>query len=138
MQTLLDPSVPFSYPGANAAMQRLEDAIRLGGPYDGLLGFSQGATLALGLYRLRPRARYVAENAEKRCDKSDDLGIDGWTACPEACGMCDHYWYDNDNYMLLLLLLLLLALLLLLSLLLWWSWSSSSWSSWCCSWTSSS
>ena len=42
---------------------------------------------------------YVAENAEKRCSKSDDFNVEGWTACPEACGMCtwDDGMWDEDH-----------------------------------------
>ena len=55
VDTLLDPSVAFSYPGADLAMQRLEHAIRDDGPYDGLLGFSQGAVVITLLTAARLR-----------------------------------------------------------------------------------
>ena len=41
---------------------------------------------------------YVADSPEKRCEKSDDFNVEGWIGCPEACDMCEYYWYDNDNY----------------------------------------
>ena len=49
---LLDPSVSFRYPGADAAIERLEQHIATVKP-DALLGFSQGAILITMLTALR-------------------------------------------------------------------------------------
>ena len=43
--TLLDDSVTFRYVDAEAALDTLDSAIQRRGPYDALLGFSQGAIL---------------------------------------------------------------------------------------------
>eukprot|EP00966_Prymnesium_polylepis_P080434 1863636-Prymnesium_polylepis.1 len=59
----------FSYPGADVAMARLERTIREDGPYDGLLGFSQGAILITLLTATRLRsAGEGGEPPDWRCN----------------------------------------------------------------------
>lgn len=53
--TLLDDSVAFRYVDAEAALDRLESTIQARGPYDALLGFSQGAILITLLTALKLR-----------------------------------------------------------------------------------
>ena len=48
--------MPFRYPGIEAALARLEDAIAADGPYDALLGFSMGGILITLLTALRLKA----------------------------------------------------------------------------------
>ena len=45
LDTLMDPSITFDYPDAEVAIDKVESHIALHGPYDALLGFSQGAIL---------------------------------------------------------------------------------------------
>ena len=63
---LCSDNVQFSYPGADMAMARLERTIRDDGPYDGLLGFSQGAILITLLTATRLR------NADEGCGELPD------------------------------------------------------------------
>ena len=57
-ECLLDNAITFEYPHAYAAMDRLETIIEEDGPFDALLGFSQGAVLITMLTALRlKRAR---------------------------------------------------------------------------------
>lgn len=45
LKALLDDRVTFTYPYAEEAMERVEEHVERHGPYDTLLGFSQGAIL---------------------------------------------------------------------------------------------
>ena len=55
---LSDASVPFRYVGADAALDRVESHIERNGPYDALVGFSQGGVMVTMLTaRLLERAR---------------------------------------------------------------------------------
>ena len=45
LDSLLDPTVRFEYPRVEDALMRLDEHVATSGPYDVLLGFSQGAIL---------------------------------------------------------------------------------------------
>jgi len=69
-QALFDPSVMFQYIDSEAALDRVEEHIEAHGPYDALLGFSQGAIIVtmLTARRLERAARGEATPPSWLCN----------------------------------------------------------------------
>jgi predicted esterase len=70
IEALLDPSISFLYEGAEESMDQLERHIETSGPYDALVGFSQGGIIItmLTARRLQRAARGEATPPSWRCN----------------------------------------------------------------------